>query len=57
MSVFESFRIQKITFWFISLRENDIVCIYRALLKGIILHGKLHYVSDFELKKIQRVRF
>ena len=59
--------IQKITFWFFLLHENDIFCIFRASLKRIILNWKFHYMSDFELKKynlsdfdlkvLQRVRF
>ena len=44
------FRIQKITFWFILLRANDIICIYRGFLKSKILYWKSHYVSDFELQ-------
>ena len=43
--------IQKITFWFILLRENDIFRIFRAFLKSMILHWKFHYVLDFDLKK------
>ena len=58
MSDFEkNFRIQKIAFWFILLRENDMFCVYRGLFESMILYWKFHYVSDFELKKIQRVRF
>ena len=60
--------IQKITFSFFLLRQNDIICIFRTFLKSIILNRKFHYVSDFEvkknttrqilnLKKIQRVIF
>ena len=49
--------LQKITSWFFLLRENDIFCIFRAFLKSMILNIKFHWVSDFELKKIQRVRF
>ena len=52
MSDFEKmFRLQKITFWFILLRDNDIFCIYRGFLKSKILYWKFHYMSDFELKK------
>ena len=43
--------IQKITFWFILLPENDIFCIFRVLLKSMILNWKFYYVSDFELNK------
>ena len=50
-------RIRKITFRFILLHENDILCIFRAFLKSMILYWNILYVSDFELKKIQRVRF
>ena len=43
--------IQKITFVFILLRENDIFCIFCAFSKSIILYWKILYASDFELKR------
>ena len=49
--------IRKITFWFILLCENDIFCIFSALLKGKILNCKFQYASDFDLKHLQRVGF
>ena len=49
--------IQKITFWFFLLRENDIFCIFTAFLKGKILNWKFQYKSDFDLKDLQRVGF
>ena len=30
---------------------------FSCVLKSMVLYWKLHYVSDFELEKIQRVRF
>ena len=58
MSEFEKmFWSKKILFWFFLLRENDIFCIFRAFLKSMRLNWNFHYVSDFDLKKIQRVRF
>ena len=48
---------KKITFWFFLLRENDIFCIFRAFLKSMILNWVFLYVTDFELKKLQRIRF
>ena len=41
--------IQKITFWFILFRENDIICIFCAFLKNTMLYWNFHYLSDFEL--------
>ena len=49
--------IQKIRFWFILLRENDIFCIFGAFLKSIFLNWKFQYASDFDLRGLQRVRF
>ena len=49
--------IQKITFWFFLLRENGIFRNFLAFSKSKLLNWKFHYVSEFELKKIQRVRF
>ena len=53
--------IQKITFWFFWLRENDIFCIFRVFLKSMnriekfitcqILNRKKYNASDFELQK------
>ena len=63
LKIFQHFRVrknvcnQKITFCFLLHRKNDIFCIFCAFLKSMILYWKFHYVSDFELKKIQRVRF
>ena len=58
MSDFEKkFGFRKITFRFILLRENDIICCFCALLKSMILFWKFLYVSDFQVKKRQRVRF
>ena len=67
VSFWKTFRIQKITFWFNLLRENDIFYIFCAFLKSMVLNWKFNYVSDFELKKynasdfktkfLQRVRF
>ena len=42
--------IQKITFWFFLLRENDIFCIFGAFLKSINLNWKFQYASDFDLR-------
>ena len=63
----KTFRIQKIKFWFILLRENDIFYIFCTFLKSMVLNWKYNYVSDFELKKynasafktkfLKRVRF
>ena len=47
----------KITFCFILLHENDIFYVLWCFFKNIFLNWKFHYVSGFELKKIQRVRF
>ena len=44
-------RIQKITYWFTLLRENDIFYIFCAVLKSMVLNWKFNYVSEFELKK------
>ena len=60
--------IQKITFWFFLIRQNDIFFFPRAFLKSIILFRNFLCLSDFDLKKnttrqvltwkkIQRVRF
>ena len=45
------------TIWFFLLPENDKFCIFRALFKSMISKQKLYYESDFEINKIQRVRF
>ena len=49
--------IQKITFWFNLLRENDIFCLFGAFLRSIILNWKIRNASDFDLKVLQSVRF
>ena len=52
MSDFEElFESKNTNLCFFLLRENDIVCIFRAFLKSMILNRKLLYVTDFELKK------
>ena len=55
--VWKNVCIQKITFWFFLLRENDLFCIFGAFLTSIILNWKLQYASDFDLRGLQRVRF
>ena len=69
LSILKNICIQKITFLFILLCENDILCIFRAFFKSMIFDWKIFYLSDFELKfllryvldfelkKIQRVVF
>ena len=56
---------QKVTFWFVLPRENDIFCIFRAWLEAWfwiekfitsqILNWKKYNASDFEFEKLQRV--
>ena len=55
MSGFEKFlhATQKINFWCILLRENEIFCFF----KSMILNWKFQYASDFDLKDLQRVGF
>ena len=47
--------IQKITFLFIFLRENNKLCILLAFLKSMISNWKFCYVSYFELKKKRQI--
>ena len=49
--------IQKITYWFNLLRENDLLCIFGAFLKSMILNSKFQNASDFVSKVLQRARF
>ena len=49
--------IQKITFWFLLFRENDLFCIFGAFLKSMILNWNFQNASDFDLKDLQRARF
>ena len=49
--------IQKTTFWFVLLRENDIFCIFGAFLKAWFWNVTFQNASHFNLKVLQRVRF
>ena len=49
--------IQKTTFWFVLLRENDIFCIFGAFSKAWFWNETFQNSSHFTLKVLQRVRF
>ena len=55
--VWKNVCIQKITFWFILLRENEIFFNFGAFLKNISLNCKFQYASNFVLRGLQRVSF
>ena len=53
----ERVRFQKITFWFVFFCENDIFCIFLALLRCVILNTNFLFVSDFDSIIFQFVIF